>query len=75
MRKPPSQAQMQKAVDAFNGKIIVGEDVAVTLDDGTVTFDKTTSTAQILTGHTPVVMLQGKGMYLLERVRKIRKIA
>lgn len=69
-RKPPTMAQMQAAVDKFNGAIQVGESVLVLNDLGDLDADKTTSEAQILSGHTPVVMLEKKGMYLLDRVKK-----
>ncbi len=70
MRKPPTHAEMMKAVGTFNEKISVGEEVAVIDDFGQVFDDKTRSPAQILSGHTPVVWLEKKGMYLLDRVRK-----
>lgn len=70
MRKPPSSAQMEKEVAAFNAKIKPGDEVSVILDLGDVATDKTTCEAYILNGHTPVVFLEQKGMYALDRVRK-----
>lgn len=70
MRTPPTHDQMMRQVGAFNEKISVGEAVSVIDDFGSVFEDKTKSPAQILSGHTPVVWLEKKGMYLLDRVRK-----
>lgn len=70
MRKPPTQAQMQKDVDDFNKKISVGDTVYVVNDFGDLFEDKTTCEAYILNGHTAVVFLEKKGMYALDRVKK-----
>lgn len=69
-RKPPSSTQMERDVATFNAKIKPGDEVSVILDLGDVTTDKTTCEAYILNGHTPVVFLEKKGMYSLDRVRK-----
>ncbi len=70
MRRPPTHAQMMKAVGTFNERIAPGETVLVIDDFGEISEDKTKGPAQILSGHTPVVWLEKKGMYLLDRVKK-----
>jgi len=54
----------------WNERYPVGTDVIVTKDDGSEVATKTRSSAEILSGHTPVIWLQGiRGCYILERVR------
>ena len=63
---------MQRHVDLFNGACPVGGKVTVRLDSGEVRETVTRSAAYILSGHTPVVFLEGvRGCYLLDRVTPI----
>jgi hypothetical protein len=50
----------------------IGTPVALRKDDGTTFITKTRSMAQMLSGHTAVIWVEGiTGCYLLERVSKI----
>lgn len=61
--------KMQAQCDAFNAKCPVGGKVSVRLDSGEVRETVTVSDAQIVSGHSPVVWMQGiRGYYLLDRV-------
>ncbi len=69
MRKPPTLAQLQKQVDAFNEKVKVGDQVTVKKDDDTVVVTVTCGPAFVLSGHSAAVSLVGiSGCYLLNRV-------
>jgi hypothetical protein len=60
---------LQDRVDTFNQLHKVGTAVIVQRDDGTLQKTKTRSAAQILSGHSAVIWLQGiSGCYALERV-------
>ena len=68
-RRPPSAAQLQAACDKFNAANEVGVPVSVRLDSGEIRETITTSEAQVLSGHSAVIWLEGvSGCYLLERV-------
>lgn len=68
--KRPNLKQLQAECDRFNAAISVGQNVIVTLDGGTEKATRTTSEAQVLSGHTSVVWLEGvSGCYIIERVR------
>jgi hypothetical protein len=66
----PDIKKMQKACDDFNAICPVGGAVTVKLDGAEDPMETvTTSEAQILSSHSPVVWLEGvSGCYLLERV-------
>lgn len=67
--KRPTLKQMQTQCDKFNARVPVGGPVTVLLDSGEKRETVTTSEAQVLSGHTPVVWLQGvSGCYILDRV-------
>lgn len=69
MRKG-SDRQRQKSVDAWNAKYSVGTKVIVTTDSGDEITTATRSEAQLLSGHAPVIWLEGiASCYALERVR------
>lgn len=69
MRKPPTLAQLQREVDAFNEKVKVGDQVTVKKDDGTVVVTVTCGPAFVLSGHSAAVSLIGiSGCYLINRV-------
>ena len=56
-------------IDAWNSENPPGTAVIVIKDDGTHIHTKTTSQAELLGGHTPVVWLDGiSGCYSLNRV-------
>lgn len=67
-----SAEQLQAACDNFNAAHQVGTAVSVLLDGGEVRETVTTSEAQVLSGHTAVIWLDGVcGCYLLERVTPV----
>lgn len=70
MRNKPNIKEMQKSCDDFNAICPIGGEVSVKLDGiEDPVFTITVSEAQILSGHSAVVWLQGvSGCYLLERV-------
>lgn len=60
---------MQSKVDAFNKRNPIGTNVTVVKDLGEKVETKVRYPAEILSGHTPVVWLEGfPGCYLLDRV-------
>lgn len=60
---------MQSKVDAFNERNPIGTKVTLVKDRGEKVETKVQYPAQILSGHTPVVWLEGvSGAYLLSRV-------
>jgi len=68
--KRPSAIKLQKICDAWNEKHPVGTEVIVTKDLGEKIRTKTRSKAEVLSGHTPVIWLNGiSGCYILERVK------
>lgn len=68
--KNPNLEKMQAACDSFNAAHPIGADVFVQLDNKDEPFlTKTRSSAQILSGHSAVIWLEGvTGCYLLDRV-------
>lgn len=71
-RRPPTAAQLQRQCEVFNLVVAIGDQVAVRLDDGRTKLTTTRTEAQVLSGHTAVVWLDGiGGCYLLERVSKV----
>lgn len=59
-----------QSVEQWNERHPVGSDVIVRLDSGKDLQTRTRSRAEILSGHTPVIWLEGvRGCYILERVR------
>lgn len=68
-------AQQQKRVDRWNAEHPVGTEVEVTKDLGEVLRTRTRSRAELLSGHTAVIWLEGvRGCYLLERVRAVEPL-
>ena len=64
--------KLQDQCDAWNKANPIGCNVQVTLDSGEVKATTTRSEAEILSGHTAVVWLNGvRGCYLLDRVKPI----
>lgn len=66
--------KLQKQCDAFNATTPVGSEVCVRLDNGKGVLTKTVTEAQVLSGHTAVIWLEGiSGCYLLDRVSLIQR--
>jgi hypothetical protein len=63
-------AKRRQQVEAWNAAHKIGDPVYVTLDSGQIKETVTTSEAQMLSGHTAVIWLEGiSGCYILSRVR------
>jgi hypothetical protein len=59
----------EKLVEAWNREHVVGAPVTVRRDDGTELQTRTRSAAQVLSGHTAVIWVDGiAGCYDLQRV-------
>lgn len=74
--KKPNIKKMQAECDAFNAANPVGTRVTVLLDGNPTPFKTVTrSEAQILSGHTSVIWLEGvSGCYLLDRVTPVLQV-
>lgn len=71
MRRPSPKA-LQLQVDQFNARYPVGQQVTVRKDGGEGFSTKTRSKAEVLSGHSAVIWLEGMaGCYLLDRVTPI----
>lgn len=67
MKRKPNQ---QNAVDRWNANHPIGTVVDLTKDSGEVVRTKTRSEAEVLSGHTAVIWLEGvRGCYCLDRVK------
>jgi hypothetical protein len=63
---------LQKQCDAFNARYPVGQRVSVRKDAGDGQLTTTRSKAEVLSGHSAVIWLDGiSGCYLLDRVTPI----
>lgn len=73
MRAPrPNPAKLQTQCDVFNAAHAVGASVRLEKDSGEVITTKTRSKAEVLSGHSAVIWLEGvSGCYLLDRVQPI----
>jgi len=72
VRRPPSPAALQRQCDEFNARYPVGQSVTVRMDDGSGRSTTTRSEAQVLSGHSAVIWLDGiAGCYLLDRVTPV----
>lgn len=68
--KKPNVAKLQAQVDAWNAAHPVGAAVTVRTDTKGTIATKTRSAAQVLSGHSAVIWLDGiTGCYELDRVR------
>ncbi len=68
-RQRPNLAALQRQCDEFNATNPPGTKVIVQLDSGEVAYTTTRSAAEVLSGHSAVVWLDGiRGCYLLDRV-------
>lgn len=64
-----SLEQLQSQCGEWNAFYPPGTDVIVRMDSGELRPTKTRSRAEVLSGHTPVIWLEGiSGAYLLDRV-------
>jgi hypothetical protein len=67
--RPPGKQLQELQVENWNLKHPVGSAVRVRLDSGEIRETTTTAPAQMLSGHTAVIWLEGiSGCYLLARV-------
>jgi hypothetical protein len=72
-RQAQATAKLQAACDKFNAAHQVGAAVSVKLDSGEVRETVTTSEAQVLSGHSAVIWLDGiRGCYDLDRVTALK---
>jgi len=68
MRRP-NPVKLQKQCDDFNERNPVGTSVKVKMDSGELRLTTTRSRAEVLSGHSAVIWLDGiSGCYLLDRV-------
>ena len=75
-RQAQATAKLQAACDKFNAAHQVGAAVSVELDGGEIRETITVSEAQVLSGHTAVIWLDGvSGCYDLERVTAVKVTA
>ncbi|WP_063978321.1 MULTISPECIES: hypothetical protein [unclassified Ensifer] len=77
MKAPrPNPVKLQAQCDAFNGQNAVGATVRVKKDSGEIVETTTRSRAEVLSGHSAVIWLEGiSGCYLLNRVRPVENAA
>lgn len=69
MRRPPSPAALQRQCNQFNDRYPIGQAVTLRKDSGEGISTKTRSEAEVLSGHSAVIWLEGvSGCYLLDRV-------
>lgn len=75
-RYRPNLAKLQRQCDDFNAANAVGSNVIVHLDSGEVAYTTTRSAAEVLSGHSAVIWLDGiRGCYLLDKVLPTKLIA
>jgi hypothetical protein len=73
IRRQPNAAALQRQCDDFNNAYPVGQFVQVCKDNGLTIKTRTRSEAQVLSGRTAVIWVEGiAGCYLLDRVRPIQ---
>lgn len=71
-RPARSPGELQRQVDAFNARYPVGQPVILQRDTGEQLRTVTRSEAQILSGHSAVIWVEGaSGCYLLDRVTPV----
>lgn len=71
--RPPDPAQLRHQCEMFNSRYPVGTTVAVRTDDGEALITTTRSKADVLSGHSAVIWVEGiTGCYLLDRVSPIK---
>lgn len=66
------EQKLQQACDDFNARYMVGTPVNLRRDNGDIVQTATRSPAEVLSGHSAVIWLDGvRGCYLLDRVTPI----
>lgn len=77
MKRPHvNTAKLQAQCEAFNAKYPVGHPVTVRRDNGEGLATVTRSKAEVLSGHSAVIWLEGiSGCYLLDRVTPVTEAA
>lgn len=78
MKRPklPSPRELELGVENWNLKHAVGCAVTVRMDNGEIRQTRTRSAAQVLSGHSAVIWLEGiSGCYLLSRVSALQSPA
>ena len=67
----PNLAKLQKQCDDWNAENPVGCDVTLLKDSGEIVDTQTRSAAEVLSGHSAVIWLNGvRACYLLDRVKR-----
>lgn len=70
--KRPNLEKLQRQCELWNAVNPVGCNVVLTKDSGEPIPTKTRSEAQVLSGHSAVIWLEGEsGCWLLERVKRM----
>lgn len=68
--KRPNLKALQKQCDDWNARYTPGSQVQLTKDSGEVIMTLPRSEAQVLSGHSAVIWLEGvRGCYALDRVK------
>ena len=68
----PNAKSLQKRCDEFNRLYAIGQHVTVRKDNGERLSTVTRSAAEVLSGHSAVIWLEGvSGCYLLDRVTPV----
>lgn len=74
-RAASKEAKLQAQCDAWNAGHVIGTEVVLTRDDDVQVRTRTRSDAQVLSGHSAVIWLDGvSGCYHLDRVRTAEPI-
>lgn len=70
--KRPNLAKLKKQCDDWNAANPIGCNVVLTKDGGEEFPTKTRSEAEVLSGHSAVIWLDGvRGCYMLDRVKRM----
>lgn len=65
----PDASALQRQCDRFNADYKIGQHVTVRKDNGEGFLTRTRSMAEVLSGHSAVIWVEGlAGCYLLERI-------
>src|SRR5579859_2333197 len=76
MKTATEVMELQKQCDIWNHDQPIGTRVLLTKDDGRRYLTKTRSAAEVLSGHSAVIWLEGvRGCYLLSRCEPFAKCA
>lgn len=73
---PPPFAALARQCDQFNSRFPVGQAVTVRRDNGECILTVTRSPAEVLSGHSAVIWIDGiSGCYLLDRITPVSETA